>query len=140
MMFYSKLMKELKKQFKTFDIPIPETRAKCMAIAQCIQDGLHRLEERKSSESYKSSREKDDPKYPYIDSKRDRKDHYHLGHCKKDDQNKEKRKSTPKREITYFKCNKLGHYTTSCLDLKGSNKKAKIQSTQKDHSQSTASS
>ena len=33
MMFYSKLTKELKKQFKTSDIPIPETRAKCVAIA-----------------------------------------------------------------------------------------------------------
>ena len=32
-MFYSKLMKELKKQFKTSNIPIPETRAKCMAVA-----------------------------------------------------------------------------------------------------------
>ena len=33
MMFYSKLTKELKKQFKTSDIPILETRAKCIAIA-----------------------------------------------------------------------------------------------------------
>ena len=33
MTFYSKLMKELKKQFKTLDIPILETRAKCVAIA-----------------------------------------------------------------------------------------------------------
>ena len=33
MMFYSKLIKELKKQFKTSDIPILETRAKCIAIA-----------------------------------------------------------------------------------------------------------
>jgi hypothetical protein len=140
MMFYSKLMKELKKQFKTSDIPIPETRAKCVAVAQRIWDGLHGPEERKSSESYKSSREKDDPKYPRIDSKRDRKDRYHLGHRQKDDRNKEKRKSTPEREITCFKCNKLGHYATSCPDLKGSDKKAKIQSTQKDHSQSTASS
>ena len=31
--FYSKLIKELKKQFKTSDIPILETRAKCIAIA-----------------------------------------------------------------------------------------------------------
>ena len=33
MMFYSKLMKELKKQFKTSNIPILETKAKCVAIA-----------------------------------------------------------------------------------------------------------
>ena len=31
--FYSKLIRELKKQFKTSDIPILETRAKCVAIA-----------------------------------------------------------------------------------------------------------
>ena len=66
MTFYSKLTKELKKQFKTSDIPIPETRAKCVAVAQRIWDGLHRPDEKKSSENYKSSREKDDsgPKYP----------------------------------------------------------------------------
>jgi hypothetical protein len=80
MMFYSKLTRELKKQFKTSDIPIPETRAKCVAVAQRIWDGLHGPEERKRSESYKSStlREKDDSKYPHTDSKRDRKDRYHL--------------------------------------------------------------
>jgi len=33
MTFYSKLTRELKKQFKTSDIPIPETRAKCVAVA-----------------------------------------------------------------------------------------------------------
>ena len=33
MMFYSKLIKELKKQFKTSDILILKTRAKCIAIA-----------------------------------------------------------------------------------------------------------
>jgi hypothetical protein len=33
MMFYSKLTEELKKQFKTSDIPILETRAKCIAVA-----------------------------------------------------------------------------------------------------------
>jgi hypothetical protein len=66
MTFYSKLTKELKKQFKTSDIPIPETRAKCVAVAQRIWDGLHRPDEKKSSENYKSLREKDDsgPKYP----------------------------------------------------------------------------
>ena len=73
MTFYSKLTKELKKQFKTSDIPIPETRAKCVAVAQRIWDGLHRSEEKKSSESYKGLREKDDisSKYPCINSKRD---------------------------------------------------------------------
>ena len=140
MTFYSKLTKELKKQFKTSDIPILETRAKCVVVAQCIQDGLHGLEERKSSKSYKSLglREKDDPKYPYNDSKRNRKDHYYLGHRQKDDWNKEK--STPKNEVIYFKCNKPSHYATSCLDLKGSDKKAKIQSIQKDYLQASSQS
>ena len=31
--FYSKLTKELKRQFKTSDIAIPETRAQCVAVA-----------------------------------------------------------------------------------------------------------
>jgi hypothetical protein len=36
MTFYSKLTEELKKQFKTSDIPILETRAKCVAVAQRV--------------------------------------------------------------------------------------------------------
>jgi len=36
MMFYSKLTKELKKQFKTSNIPIPNTQAQCVAVAQRI--------------------------------------------------------------------------------------------------------
>ena len=136
MTFYSKLTRELKKQFKTSDIPIPETRAKCVAVAQRIWDGLHGPEERKSSENYKGSREKDDPKYPRIDSKRDRKDRYHLDHRQKDDRNKEK--STHEKEVICFKCNKPGHYASSCPDAKGSDKKAKVQSVQKDHSQASS--
>jgi hypothetical protein len=150
MTFYSKLTKELKKQFKTSDIPIPETRAKCVAVAQRIWEGLHGSEEKKSSENHRGSREKDDSssKYPCIDSKRDRKDRYHLGHRHKDDRYKDNRykdnwnkekKSTSEKELICFKCNKPGHYTTSCPDQKES-KKAKIQSIQKDCSQSTASS
>jgi hypothetical protein len=34
--FYSKLTKELKRQFKTSDIAIPETRAQCVAVAQRV--------------------------------------------------------------------------------------------------------
>ena len=141
MTFYSKLTRELKKQFKTADIPIPETRAKCVAVAQRIWEGLHGSKERKGSENYKSTREKDDSrsKYPRVDSKRDRKDLYHLGHRQKDDWKKE-RKSTNEKELICFKCNKPSHYTTSCPDLKGSNRKAKIQLIQKDCSQSIASS
>jgi hypothetical protein len=143
MTFYSKLTKELKRQFKTSDIPIPETRAKCVAVAQHIWDRLHRPEERKSS------KDKSSLKYPHIDSKRDRKDCYHLGHCHKDNcykdnhhkdnWNKEK-KPTSEKELICFKCNKPGYYATSCPDLKESSKRANIQSVQQGHSQSIASS
>ena len=140
MTFYSKLTGELKRQFKTSDIPIPETRAKCVAVAQRIQEGLHRSEEKKSLESYQSIRAKDNSKYPCTDSKRDQKDRYHLEHQNRDDQNrddqnrddqnrddqnKEKRKSTPEKEPTCFKCYKPSYYATSCLDLKEF-KKAKV--------------
>src|SRR6266487_5113097 len=155
MTFYSKLTKELKRQFKTSDILIPETRAKCVAVAQHIWEGLHGSEERKSLEDYKdsrrkgfesyknlkkkdykNSREKDNSrlKYPLVDSRRDRKDHYHLGHCHKDKQNKERNKeqrgSSTKKKVICFKCNRPGHYAPNCPDLKEA-KKAKIQSTQK---------
>ena len=137
MTFYSKLTKELKRQFKTSDIPIPETRAKCVAVAQRIWDGLYGSQEKKISESYKSSEgyKKDDtkPKYPCIDSKRDRKDRYHLSYRYKDNRNKEKRRATPKKELICFNCNKPGHYATNCPEKEPS-KKAKIQSIQKDRS------
>ena len=77
-MFYSKLTKELKKQFKTSDIPIPDTRAQCVAVAQRIQEGLYRSDNKKGL--YRSNKKKGfvdklnptiGPKYPYISSKRD---------------------------------------------------------------------
>ena len=71
-MFYSKLTRELKKQFKTLDIPIPNTRAQYIAIAQYIQEGLYRLDKRRGVI------DKPNPtiglRYPCISSKRDRKD------------------------------------------------------------------
>jgi hypothetical protein len=36
MTFYFKLTKDLKKQFKTSDITIPETRAQYVAVAQQV--------------------------------------------------------------------------------------------------------
>jgi hypothetical protein len=41
---YSKLTQKLKRQFKTSDISIPETRAKCIAVAQQIWEGLYETE------------------------------------------------------------------------------------------------
>ena len=80
-MFYLKLTTELKKQFKTSNIPIPNTRAQCVAIAQRIQEGLYRLDEKKDLYRLgerKGSTDRPSPitgsKYPYISSKRDRKD------------------------------------------------------------------
>ena len=71
-MFYSKLTRELKKQFKTSNISIPNTRAQYIAIAQCIQEGLYRLNKKKGVI------DKPNPtiglKYLYISSKRDYKD------------------------------------------------------------------
>ncbi len=83
MMFYSKLTKELKKQFKTSDIPIPDTRAQCVAVAQRIWEGLH------GSDEKRGVTDKPDPatgpKYPRIGSERDRKDRYHRDHRVRDD-------------------------------------------------------
>ena len=63
-MFYSKLTKELKKQFKTSDIPIPETRAKYITVAQYIQEGLYRSDRKRSSKDNTTS----SSKYPHHSS------------------------------------------------------------------------
>ena len=47
MTFYSKLSPELKRQFETSDITIPETRAQCVAVAQRVWEGLYGNEKRK---------------------------------------------------------------------------------------------
>jgi hypothetical protein len=61
--FYSKLSKELKRQFKTSDILIPDTRAKCIAVAQRVWEGLYGPEKRSSGPSPSTS-----SKYPCPDS------------------------------------------------------------------------
>ena len=70
-MFYLKLTRELKKQFKTSNISIPNTRAQYIAIAQCIQEGLYRLDKKRGIDKPDPAI---GPKYLYIGSKRDYKD------------------------------------------------------------------
>jgi hypothetical protein len=47
MVFYSKLTRELKRQFKVADIAIPGTRAQCVAVAQRVWEDLYDFEGRK---------------------------------------------------------------------------------------------
>ncbi len=136
MTFYSKLTKELKKQFKTSDVRIPETRAECVAVAQRIWEGLYGSDEKRSFA--------DKPglstglKYPCIGSERDRKDCYHRDHRSKDDWNRDRPRnepttSKPGKEPICYQCNKPGHYATSCPDRKEPHTKAKIQSIQQEY-------
>ena len=64
MIFYLKLTKELKRQFKTSDILIPDTRAKYIAIAQQVWEGLYRPGKKRSSKDSTTS----GSKHPHIDS------------------------------------------------------------------------
>jgi hypothetical protein len=133
MTLYSKLSRDLKKQFKTADIPIPETRAKCVAVAQRIWEGLNTYDQTRvpkiKDDSYSQTRDprsKDSSdqqtKYPQPDSRRDRINQYRRDHRKE---------SNPSSQVTCFKCRKEGHYATTCPNLKDdpNNKGPKIQST-----------
>ena len=116
MTFYSKLSKELKRQFKTSDIPIPDTRAKCVAVAQRVWEGLYGPSEKRSSKD-QITRPSSGSNYPRPNSGRDRRDQYHLDHRSRDDRNKEKpRNDIRKERPVCFSCNKPGHYATTCPD------------------------
>ena len=166
MTFYSKLTKELKKQFKSADIHIPETRAECVAVAQRVWEGLHGTDEKKGQRTREGIRGSDEkrgltdrptstagPKYPRIGSERDRKDRYHRDHRVRDDRNRDRPRddqnrdrfrneptaNKPGREPVCFQCNKPGHYATSCPDRKEPTK-AKIQSIQQEYNLSPVAS
>jgi hypothetical protein len=126
MTFYSKLHRTLKQQFKTSDITIPETRAKCVSVAQRVWEGLH---DGKPSISEKKGESRSASKYPQAGSGRDRKDQYHLSHRKPEHQE-------TRKELVCFSCNKPGHYATDCPDRKP----AKIQAARENRSVSVISS
>ena len=74
MTFYSKLTKELKRQFKTSNILILDTRAKCIVVAQYVQEGFYRLKGNKGSrgsEGKEGSGLSTKLKYPRTNLKRD---------------------------------------------------------------------
>ena len=122
MTFYSKLSRELKRQFKTADISIPNTRAQCVAVAQRVWEGLSGLEkklvfDRKEDSSFT-------PRPPRFGSSRDRKDQYNLSHRKPEYQS-ERNQDSPRKEATQrleqkelicYNCNKPSHYANKCLN------------------------
>src|SRR6266536_6359707 len=143
MTFYSKLTKELKKQFKTSDVRIPETRAECMAVAQRIWEGLYGSDEKRSFADKPGL--STGQKYPRIGSERDRKERYDRDHRSKDDRNRDRPRnepttSKPGKEPICYQCNKPGHYVTSCPDRKEPHTKAKIQSNQQEYNPSPVAS
>ena len=146
--FYSKLTKELKRQFKTSDIAIPETRAQCVAVAQRVWEGLYPNEGRRNIQEYKNpdrearNQRLDDmnrprnasesTRYPRPDSRRDRTGRYRISHRKDEQQNDNRKERQP--EGVCFNCQQPGHYSASCpkrKDQKEQRHEAKIQSAQR---------
>jgi hypothetical protein len=139
MAFYSKLTRELKRQFKTSDIAIPETRAQCVAVAQRVWEGLYCSEGRKSQDFKRNDKPYDrtstGSKYPRPDSTRDRKDRYRTSHRREERRSSETSKRNPP-DVVCYTCQKPGHYSTSCpqrrehREHKERRSEAKIQSVQ----------
>jgi hypothetical protein len=139
MTFYSKLTREMKRQFQTSDIAIPKTRAQCVAVAQRVWQGLHgtdrkdpRRDTRPGSSSYDRERENTSSKYPRPDSRRDRRDRYRTSHRKDERYNDEKPKKG-QLDVTCYNCREPGHYATSCpkpKEHKERRSEAKIQAVQ----------
>jgi hypothetical protein len=140
MAFYSKLTRELKRQFKTSDIAIPETRAQCVAVAQRVWEGLYSNEKEKEpyrnprpgTSSYEHRHVSTSSKYPRPDSRRDRKDRYRTNHRREERTSSEKPRGSQPNIICY-NCQEPGHYATSCprrKEHKERRSEAKIQSVQ----------
>lgn len=147
--FYSKLTNELKNQFKTSDIKIPESRSECVSTAQRVWEGLHGKDLRFKNRNTRDPRSTNDKDFKHHrnrssashydhqgrsnsrhrhESRRDRKDRYHLNHRRDDDRNKGKERSreaggSNKRgtdQILCYNCNKPGHLQYECPEPKKS--------------------
>src|SRR5882672_6341530 len=150
MAFYSKLTRELKRQFKTSDITIPETRAQCVAVAQRVWEGLHSPEGRKDVQSHqepwKNPRNRDrisgsSLKYPRPDSRRDRQDRYHTNHRKEERHITSEKPREKQPTVTCYNCQEPGHYAPECpkrKDQKDRHYKAKIQSAKRAQSEASS--
>jgi hypothetical protein len=147
MAFYSKLTRELKRQFKTSDIAIPETRAQCVAVAQRVWEGLYPNDSRRNLE--RDSRNQrpeltnrpryasEPTKYPRPDSRRDRTDRYRTSHRRNEQRDDVRNEKQP--AVICYNCQQPGHYSTSCPKRKERHQEAKIQSAQRQRQQSEAS-
>jgi hypothetical protein len=138
MTFYSKLSRELKRQFKTANISIPNTRAQCVAVAQRVWEGLSGPEKKPTLDRKEDSSLIPRPRFG---SSRDRKDQYNLSHRKteyqgernQDGPRKEATQKPEQKELICYNCNKPGHYANKCPNQQEPDKKAKIQSTTQEY-------